>query len=168
MSGRLLTFSQYLQGADNVKVEEMFPSTQKTFTYNYGFDVSNYDFEADMQPIVIDSMTYNTNDGQPNFTTSTVLGSFANAEIGSANIVTTDAASGLIKFTIPAQRYTGPLLPDARTNVVITVVSFKWTDLNVTPNTTESHRWAIIERFEPDVVIGNPTLDGGYTAIPTS
>jgi hypothetical protein len=168
MSGRLLSFSQYLQGGDNVKVEEMFPSTQKTFTYNYGSDVSNYVFEADYQPIVIDAMTYNTNDGQPNFTSSSVLGSFANAEIAGSNIVTTDASSGLIKFTIPAQRYTGPLVPDARTNVVISVVSFKWTNQGVTPNTTESHRWAIIERYEPDVAIGNPTLDGGFTAIPTS
>jgi hypothetical protein len=168
MSGRLLTFSQYLQGADNVKVEEMFPSTQKTFTYNYGVDVSNYDFHADMQPIVVDTMTYNVNDGQPNFTSSNVTGSFANAEISNVNIVTTSAASGEIDFTIPAQRYTGPLLPDARSNVVITVVSFRWTNKNVTPNTTEGHRWAIIERYEPDVVIGNPTLDGGYTAIPTA
>ncbi len=98
MSGRLLSFSQYLQGGDNVKVEEMFPSTQKTFTYNYGTDVSGYTFEADYQPIVIDSMTYNTNDGQPNFTSSSVLGSFANAEIAGSNIVTTDAATGIIKF----------------------------------------------------------------------
>jgi len=169
MSGRLLTFSQYLTGsADNVKVEEMFPSTQKTFTYNYGTDVSNYDFNSDMQSIVIDEMSYNTNNGQPNFTTSAVLGSFANAEISNVNIVTTSAASGTIDFTIPKNRYTGPLLPDARTNVVITVVSFRWTNKNVTPNTTDGHRWAIIERYEPDVVIGNPTLDGGYTAIPTS
>jgi len=168
MSGRLLTFSQYLQGASNVKVEEMFPSTQKTFTYNYGFDVSNYTFEADYQPIVIDSMTYNTNDGQPNFTTSTVLGSFANAEIGAGNIITSGASSGTIDFTIPKNRYTGPLLPDARQNVVITVVSFRWTNTDVTPNTTDGHRWAIIERYEPDVVIGNPTLDAGFTAIPTS
>lgn len=146
----------------------MFPSTQKTFTYNYGFDVSNYTFEADYQPIVIDSMTYNTNDGQPNFTTSTVLGSFANAEIGAGNIITSGASSGTIDFTIPKNRYTGPLLPDARQNVVITVVSFRWTNTDVTPNTTDGHRWAIIERYEPDVVIGNPTLDAGFTAIPTS
>ena len=168
MSGRLLTFSQYLGGSDQVKVEEMFPSTQKTFTYNYGFDVSNYDFHADMQSVVVDAMTYNTADGQPNFTTSAIIGSFANAEIGNANIVTTSAASGTINFTIPKNRYTGPLLPDSRTNVVISVVSFRWTDKNVTPNTTDGHRWAIIERFEPDVVIGNPTLAVGYTAIPTS
>lgn len=162
MSGRLLTFSQYLQGADNVKVEEMFPSTQKTYTYNYGTSVTGYTFEADMQTIVIDSMTYNVNDGQPNFTSSTVLGYFANSEIASSNIVTTQASSGLIYFTIPAQRYTGPITPNARENVAITVVAFKWTNTDVTPNTTDSHRWAIIERYEPDVTVGNPTLSSTF------
>jgi len=162
MSGRLLTFSQYLGGADNVKVEEMFPSTQQTFTYDYGTNVSGYTFEADMQSIVIDQMTYNTNDGLPNFTTSAVLGFFANSVILNSNIITTNAAAGTINFTIPANRYTGPIVPNARENVVITVVAFKWTNGGVTPTTTDSHRWAIIERYEPEVQIGNPTLSSAF------
>lgn len=162
MSGRLLTFSQYLGGADNVKVEEMFPSTQKTFTYNYGASVTGYTFEADMQTIVIDTMTYNTNDGQPNFTSSNVLGYFANSEISGSNIITTQASAGLIDFTIPANRYTGPIVPNARENIAITVVAFKWTNGSATPTTTDSHRWAIIERYEPDVSVGNPTLSSTF------
>jgi hypothetical protein len=146
----------------------MTPSTQRTFRYDYGANISSYTFEADMQTIVVDTLAYDTATGDPNFTTSAVLGSFANAEISNVNIVTTSASSGLIDFTIPAQRYTGNVIPDARTNVPITVVSFKWTDTSVTPNTTEGHRWAILERYEPDVVIGDPTLDSGFTAIPTS
>ncbi len=162
MSGRLLTFSQYLGGADNVKVEEMFPSTQKTFQYNYGTNVTSYTFEADMQTIVIDQMAYNTNDGQPNFTQSNVIGFFANTEIAGSNIVTTNASSGLIDFTIPADRYTGPIVPNARENVAITIVAFKWTNTTPTPNTTDSHRWAIIERYEPDVTPGNPILSSTF------
>ena len=168
MAGRLLSFKDYIGGADNVQVIEMTPSTQRTFEYNYGANVALYTFEADMQTIVVDTLAYDTATGDPNFTTSTVTGSFANAEIGSVNISNTDAATGIIKFTIPANRYTGNIIPDARTNVPITVVSFRWTDTSVTPNTTEGHRWAILERFEPDVVIGDPTLDSGYTPIPTS
>jgi len=168
MAGRLLSFKDYIGGADNVQVIEMVPSTQKTFTYNYNADVSAYTFEADMQTIVVDTLSYDTATGNPNFTTSSVLGSFANAEIGSANISNAQAATGIIKFTIPSQRYTGNIIPDARANVPITVVSFKWTDTSVTPNVTESHRWAVLERYEPDVVIGDPTLDSGYTVIPTS
>lgn len=165
MSGRLLTFKNYLKGADNVQVIEMFPSTQRTYTYNYGTDVSAYTFEADYQTLVIDTMTYDRNTGDPNFTDSTVVGYFANAEIGGSNIVTTDAASGIIKLTIPAQRYTGNIIPDARTNVAITVVAFKWTDTSTTPNTTDSHRWAIIERYEPDVTPGSPRDEAGFTAL---
>ena len=162
MSGRLLDFSNYIGGADNVQVIEMFPSTQKTYEYDYGTDVSSYTFEADYQTIVVDSLAYDRVTGDPNFADSSVVGYFANAEIGSGNIVTTDAATGIIKLTIPAQRYVGPLVPDARTDVAITVVSFKWTDTTVTPNITDSHRWAIIERYEPDVSPGNPKLSNTF------
>jgi hypothetical protein len=168
MSGRLLSFKNYVGGADNVQVIELFPSDQKNYTYNFNTNITGYSFAADYQTIIIDSMTYNVNDGQPNFTTSVVTGSYANAEVGAANINVVDAAAGTVTLTIPSQRYTGNIIPDARTNVPITVLSFRWTDTNVTPNTTESHRWAILERYEPDVVIGDPTLGAGYTAIPTS
>lgn len=168
MSGRILDFKSYIGGADNVVVEEMTPSTQKTFNYDFGTNVSNYDFAADMQTIIVDTVAYDRVTGDPNFTESAVLGSYANAEIASGNIVESGAASGQIKLTIPAQRYTGNIVPDARANVPITVVSFRWTNKNVTPNTVEQHRYAILERYEPDVTIGNPTLGSGFTAIPTS
>lgn len=168
MSGRLLSFSNYVGGADNVQVIELFPSSQQTFTYNFNTSISGYTFTADYQTIIIDSMTYSTTDGQPNFTSSAVTGSYANAEIANANIVVTDVSAGTVNFTIPKNRYTGNIIPDARANVPITVVSFRWTNTGVTPPTTDSHRWAVIERYEPDVVIGDPTLGAGYTVIPTS
>ncbi len=165
MSGRILDFKSYIGGADNVIVEEMTPSTQKTFNYDYGQSVTSFTFAADMQTIVVDTLAYDRITGDPNFADSNVLGNFANSEIADSNIVTTDAAAGNIKFTIPANRYTGQMLPDARKNVPITVISFRWTDTSVTPNTTEQHRYAILERFEPDVVIGDPKLDSNFTPI---
>jgi len=168
MSGRLLSFKNYVGGADNVQVIELFPSSQQTYTYNFNTNISSYTFAADQQTIIIDAMTYNVSDGEPNFTNANVLGSYANSEITSANIVVTNATTGLVNFTIPKNRYTGNIIPDARTNVPITVVSFRWTDTSVTPNTTDSHRWAVIERYEPDVVIGDPIFGAGFTAIPTS
>jgi len=165
MSGRLLSFSNYLGQANNVQVIEMFPSTQKTFDYDFGADVSSYTFEADYQTIVVDTMTYDRVTGDPNFADTEVVGYFANAEIGNANIGTGQASSGIISLTIPSQRYTGPITPDARTNVAITVASFKWTDAGSTPTTTDSHRWAIIERYEPDVSPGNPRLVSGFTPL---
>lgn len=165
MAGRLLSFSNYLGQANNVQVIEMFPSTQKTFTYDYNANVSAYTFEADMQTLVVDTLTYDRTTGDPNFTDSSVVGFFSNSEIGAGNIVTTGASVGEIKFTIPAQRYTGPLLPDARANVAITVVGFKWTDTDQTPTVTNSHRWAVIERYEPDVSPGNPRLSNAFVAL---
>ena len=168
MSGKILDFKSYVGGMDNVIVEEMVPSKQKTYRYNFGANISQYNFELSAQTIVIDTVAYDRLSGQPNFTSSTVLGSFANVDFGSGNVNVVDAGAGTVDITIPSQRYTGNIIPDARTNVPITVVSVKWTDTSTTPSQTDSHRWAILERYEPDVTIGNPTLDAGFTEIPTS
>ena len=165
MSGRVLSFKAYLGGGDNVQVIEMFPTTQKTFNYNFGVDITNYTFEADYQTLVVDTVTYDRTTGDPNFTSSTVIGYFPKAEIGAGNINVVSAASGTVDLTIPAQRYTGNIVPDARTNVPITVVGFTWTDTGPSPSVVESHRWAIIERYEPDTPIGDVILSPGYTAI---
>ncbi len=165
MSGRVLDFKSYIGGADNVIIEEMFPSTQKAFTYQYGVDVSAYTFEADYQTIVVDTLSYDRLTGEPNFTDSTVVGYFANAEISGSNINNAQATAGTITFTIPANRYTGNIIPDARSNVAMTVVGFTWTDTSTTPSTTDSHRYVIIERYEPDVGIGSPRDEAGFTSI---
>ena len=172
MSGRLLDFSQYLGGADNVKVIEMFPRTQKKFTYNFGSNVSTYTFSADQHSILLDSVTYDRVTGDPNFAETSVLGFFNNnASIGAGNINTSLAGSGIVTFTIPSNRYTGNIVPNARTNVVMTVVGFEWQD-NSTPPIKELHRWAIIERWEPGVTPGDPKQNTGgqpaYTALSES
>jgi len=168
MSGRVLDFKQYIGGMDNVMVEEMVPSIQKTFRYDFGTDITNYSFELSGQTLVIDTLAYDRVTGNPNFTDSTVTGFFANVDYGSGNVNVVSAVDGTVDITIPAQRYTGNIIPDARTTVPVTVISVKWTDSNTTPSQTSSHRWAILERYEPDVTPGNPTLEAGYTAIPTS
>ena len=165
MSGRLLDFKSYIGGSDNVQVIEMFPTTQKTFTYNFGTPITDYNFEADYQTLVVDTLSYDRITGDPNFTESNVIGHFANAEIGNANIVVTSAGDGLVDFTIPAQRYTGNITPSARTDVPITVIGFTWTNTGVTPHVIESHRWAVVERYEPDAPVGNVQLSAGYTSL---
>ena len=167
MSGRLLSFKNYIGGADNVQVIEKFPSEQKTFTYNYGVDISNYSFELDSQTIVVDTLTYNTNDGQPNFTTSNVIGYFANVDVGAANVSNRNNVAGTVNITMPSNLYNGNvLMPDARTNVPITVFSVSWTDTNTTPSTTESHRWAVLERYKPgDKAIGNILADTSFVSL---
>ena len=167
MSGRLLSFKQYIGGADNVQVIEKFPSEQKTFTYDFGVDISNYSFELDAQTIVVDSVTYNVNTGDPTFSTSNVTGYFANVDVGAANVSNRNNSAGTVNITMPSNLYAGNvLMPDARTNVPITVFSVTWTNGGVTPNTVESHRWAVIERYKPgDKAIGNILADTSFVSI---
>jgi len=169
MSGRLLSFSQYLGGADNVKVEEFFPDDQKTYTYNFANgDVSGYTFTADYQSILLSDVSYNNITGDPNFSDSNVSGYFTNtANVDpSTYINTTSAASGLISLTIPADRYTGNVMPNARANVVCTVLSFQW-QTDDTPPQKQRHRYAILERFDPKVgrVPGDPANESNFVAL---
>jgi len=166
MSGRILDFSQYIGGGDNVKVIEMFPKSQQTFTYGFGIDVSGYTFTADIQTIVLDTVTYDRTTGDPNFADTAVIGYLTNTANVDANVYidTSLAATGNISFTIPSNRYTGNVTPNARTNVVMSVVSFEWTTGD-TPPQTDLHRWAVIERWEPGVTPGDPTLESDYVSL---
>ena len=163
----VLTFKQFIGGADNLILRQGFPSDQTNLIYNYDQDITDWVFAADYQTIVVDTITYNRLTGEPSFTDSKVIGSFAKAEItgGDAPSIT-DATNGLARVTLPDGMYTGPLVPDARKNVPITVVGVTWTTSEAagTPNQTNTHRWAIVQSWEPDVTIGDPTLDAGYTA----
>jgi hypothetical protein len=161
MAGRVLSFSQYLGGSDNVKVIEMLPEHQKTYTYDFDLDITDYAFTANYSTIVIDELTYNINTGEPNFATSNVIGYLGSASTTidpSTYVTVVSAPAGTVKFTIPQNRYTGWIFPDARTNVVMTIVEFTWTVRFLpTPDVVDSHRWAIIERYTADVVAGDPT-----------
>lgn len=161
----VLTFAQFVGGADQLVLKQDFPSSQNSLIYNFEQNISGWTFEADYQVIVVDSLAYDRYTSEPNFANSTVIGSFAKQEITGGNApVVIDAATGTVKFTIPANMYTGPLIPDARKNVPIAVLGFTWTTAD-TPTQTATHRWAVIQNWEPDVVIGDPTTDLGYTAL---
>lgn len=159
----VLTLAQWLGGPDDVIVESVFPSTQKTYAYNFAQSVSGWTFHLDYQTVVVDAIAY-TRDGEPNFADSKVIGSFASAVASTAtyiNVVST--ASGLVNITHPGQSYTGPILPDARQNVPLLVMSLTWTD-SQTPPQKNTHRIGKILAWEPGVTVGDPTLAAGYTA----
>lgn len=171
MSGRLLDFSQFLGGADNVKVIEMFPRDRKAFTYNFGENVSSFTFSGDYQTILLDQVTYDRTTGLPNFTDTRVIGYFentANLTVGTGNvdIDTTNAATGFVKLTMPANRYTGNVIPNARVNVPCTVLSFEWATGSTPPQATR-HRYAILERFDPQVGKnpGDPAAESNYVPL---
>ncbi len=73
MSGRVLDFKSYLGGADNVQIKEDFPSSATTYRYDYDANISNYSFELSSQTIVIDTLAYDRNTGEPNFANANLL-----------------------------------------------------------------------------------------------
>ena len=169
MSGRLLDFKSYVGGADNVVVEDVFPSSAKTYVYDYDTDLTNYVFTAVQQTVIADVVSYDRNTGLPNFTDTKIIGFFGSGTgtaIPGSNIINNGTA-GTVNFTIPPDLYTGPIIPSARTNVPMTIVTFTWTNQNVTPNTIESHRWCLMQRWESSVSPADPILDIGYIPLGT-
>jgi hypothetical protein len=158
MAAGVLNFAQYLGGADNIQIEQIFPSTQRTLQYNYSQSISAWTFHADYQTIVVDTMSFDRNTGEPNFANSNVIGYFPSGVISTSSYISvTSAGSGLVNLTIPGGLYTGPILPDARANVPITIVGFTWRD-NSSPIQINTNRWAFIQCWEPGVTPGDPTL----------
>jgi len=161
----VLSFSQYLGGPDNINIEQIFPSTQRTLQYNFAQSISGWTFQIEQQTIVVDTISFDRNTGAPNFANSTVIGYFPSAAISSGSYVSvTNAGAGLVNITIPTNMYSGPILPDARKNVPITIVSVTWTN-TATPPQINTHRWAFIQCYEPGVSPGDPALNVDFTAI---
>lgn len=161
----VLNFSNYIGGADNLQIEQTFPSNQRTVTYNFGQDISNWNFHLDHQTIVADAVAFDRNTGEPNFSATKIIGTFEKGIIDTSTYVTlVDAEAGIVSLTFPANLYSGPILPDARSHNPITVVGITWTD-DATPPNSDTHRWAFIQSWEPGVTAGDPVLDNGYTAI---
>jgi hypothetical protein len=167
----ILNFQQYIGGPDSVQVENVFPSNQKTLIYTFKNDtgtalnITGWTFAADYQTLVIDEISFNRNTNKPNFANSTVIGSFAKVEVsGGLAPAIISASAGTVKVNLPASMYTGPIVPDARKNVPITVFSLTWTDAS-SPAQISSHRWALVQCWEPDVVVGDPITATGYTAL---
>lgn len=160
-----LDFSQYIGGADNVQVEIAFPSTQKTVVYQFGQNISGWTFHLDYQTVVADTISYNVQTGAPNFSGTSLIGTFPSGTITTATYVTVlDAITGTVAITIPGGLYTGPIIPDARSHTPITVVGVTWTD-NSTPPQVNTHRWAILQSWEPGVTSGDPVLQEDYTPV---
>jgi len=168
MSGRLLDFSNYVGGSDNVQVVELFTDTQQTYAYDFGTDLTDYTFTVDYQTLVVDTISYDRTTGLPTFSNSSIVGYFANVA-GSAGLITErNNSAGTVNITIPEDRYTGQLLPNARANVPITVVSINWADAGVTNPNQNSHRWAVLERYKSGTnSLGDPTLDSNFLTFGT-
>jgi hypothetical protein len=161
----VLTFSDYIGGPDEIVAAQAFPSDQKSYLYNFGTDVTGWTFSADQQTLVIDTVAFNRYTGEPNFSNSTVIGSFPKVELtGNSAPQVANATAGTVTLRVPAGMYTGPIIPDARENVPVVIVALTWQNAD-TFATIQTHRWAFVQAWEPDVAIGDPTTDPDYTAL---
>jgi hypothetical protein len=164
----VLNFANYIGGADNIQIEQIFPSTQRTMVYNFGQNITDWKFDLDAQTIVVDTIAFDRNTGEPNFASSKVIGVFTASQITtSTNVSVISTSSGTVAITFPGDLYSGPILPDARKNVPITVVGVNWDTGSAVPQ-RNTHRWAFIQSWAPEVTAGDPTLAAGYTAITVS
>jgi hypothetical protein len=165
----VLNFNEYVGGPDEVIAEQWFPSNRRTLVYNFNRNIVDWTFEVDFQTVVVDTVTFNRYTGRPNFASSRIIGSFAKQEMsdfaGGAYVPTAiNTAVGTVRVTHPNGMYTGGIVPDARANVPIVVVSFTWTDASSPITNISSHRYALLQAWEPDVTIGDPVDEAGYTA----
>lgn len=164
MSG-VLDFNQYIGGPDQIKVEQIFPSNQKTLLYDFNQDITGWTFSTDYQTLIVDKVQFNRRTGEPNFSNSKVIGSFAKVDLtGDDAPDVVSASDGTVKVYVPANMYTGPIVPDARVNVPVTVFSLTWSD-DSTPAQINSHRFCFVNAWEPDVTVGDPVSSAGYTAL---
>jgi hypothetical protein len=171
----VLSISDYLGGPDNIQLEQIFPGDQKILQYDYPESITNWGFLVQAQTIVVNPITFDRA-GEPNFANSEVIGYFPTQTIADTTNGSTSTyvrpvslVSGTVNIVIPKNIYTGPVLPDARQNVPITVVSVSWTGVvdpvSNTPAPTSTHRWAFLNAWNPTVTPGDPTTYAGFVAI---
>jgi len=148
----ILTVADWLGGADNIQASKAFPSTQSTPVYNFNKDITGWTFESTNQSLVIDQLKWNKYTGEPNFSDSIVIGSFPSTP-SSIQPEVLDALTGLVKLTLPADMYTGSLMPNGRVDVVLAILSMKWTQDD---GNSDGQRWLVVQSWDPQTTPGDP------------
>jgi hypothetical protein len=161
----VLSLNQWLGGPDNILAESTFPSSEKTYAYQFNQNITGWSFSLQSQTIIVDAIAYDRITGAPNYANSNVIGYFPSIQISTSTYIqVANTATGIVNVTHPANQYTGPILPDARANIPMEIVSLTFSD-NTTPKQINSHRMAKILAWEPGVVPGDPTQASVTTTV---
>lgn len=144
MSG-ILDYQRYLNTLQSLsEIGNIFPTTQKTLTYEIeGGGTQGWTATITWSTLLVDNIAWSN--GIPNFSNSTVIGYFPPAS-GSV----TEYTNGVI--SIPANIYTGPLLPTATRRVPMTVVNVSW----LKDSEEYSVNFGYMQNWEPGIIIGDP------------
>jgi hypothetical protein len=149
----ILDYRNYLNTLQTLTdVGNIFPSDQKTMNFSLpGGGVDGWTAEISWMTLIIDNMTW-TADQTPDFTETGIFGYYLG---GTASQV----SNGVI--SIPANMYTGPILPTQEYHVPITVVNVRWTK----DGDTYAQNLAWIQNWEPGVLLGDPVYGEGFIPI---
>ena len=158
----ILTFKEYLGGDDSMQLITQIPEQQTTYTYNFDTVITNYLFSASYEALVIDVIGFDRRTGDPNFANSKIIGSFPAIQVPPSYINITTATD--VDVTLPQNMYSqNTLVPDARSNNVLIIYSLKWQSDATIPTISE-HKWAVLQAYSVNALVGDPTLHNDYTA----
>jgi hypothetical protein len=149
----ILDYKRYLNTLQTLtNLGQTFPSNQQTYNFAVaGGGTASWPATISWETLILDKVSYSSQATGyvPNVDNSQVIGFFEGS-------TATQYSSGVI--SIPANMYTGPILPGGNFNVPLTVVHLEWFD----GVTTYAQQIGFIQNWEPGVEIGDPTEDFNY------
>ena len=111
--------TRYLNLLYTIKdIVEHFPIEQFPITYEFGTSgADGWTGNVTYQTLILDKMRYDIAN-KPDFSRTTIIGYYPEGEY-----------TGLVapNLILPANMYTGPIIPDSFENVPVTVVAFEFT-----------------------------------------
>ena len=146
----ILDYQRYLNTLQTLnRLGQTFPSNQQTYNFSVAGGVTNqWTATISWETLILDQVSYSSKASGyvPNVDSSQVVGYFEGS-------TSTQYSTGVI--SIPANMYTGPILPGGNFNVPLTVVHLSWTN----GTSTYAEQIGFIQNWEPGVEIGDPTED---------
>lgn len=149
----ILDYQRYLNTLQTLNdLGQTFPSNQQTYTFTVaGGGTATWPATISWETLILDKVSFSSKETGyiPNVDASQIVGYFDGS-------TATQYSTGVI--SIPANMYTGPILPGGDYHVPLTVVHIEWFD----GITTYAQQIGFIQNWEPGVEIGDPTLDTDY------
>jgi hypothetical protein len=146
----ILDYKRYLNTLQTLtNLGQTFPSNQQTYNFAVaGGGTASWPATISWETLILDKVSYSSQATGyiPNVEDSQVIGYFEGS-------TATQYSSGVI--SIPANMYSGPILPGGDFHVPLTVVHLEWFD----GVTTYAQQIGFIQNWEPGVEIGDPTED---------
>jgi len=155
MSG-VFDYGQYINLLETVQdCRNQFPRDQQIINYDFdGLGAEGWTADTSWLTLIVDTVSFSSTN-EPDFSGSTVIGYFT------GGTGTQFSSTGI---TVPANMYTGPILPAFSRNIPISIFTVNWRR----SGESFSRQFAFIQNWEPGVEIGDPKLDPNFIPIEDS